>query len=653
MADPQNPGATEAKNWLAAIVNSSDDVIISKNLDGIILSWNRAAERLFGYTPDEAIGKHIGLIVPGDRMDEEYGILGRVGKGELVDHFETVRRTRDGRLVDVSLTISPIVDDHGIIVGISKIGRDITATKSAERAAAHLAAIVESSDDAIISKRLDGVITTWNQAAERIFGYTPDEAIGRHVTMLIPHEHMDEETLIIGKIKAGDRVEHFETIRRAKDGTLIAVSLTVSPIRDETGRVVGASKIARDITEQKRIQQLATEAGQRRDEFLANMSHELRTPMNAIIGLSHILAMSDALTARDQKSVAMLRTSADGLLRLINDLLDFAKIDQGEIDLEIGEFNLHAATQTTFELMAVKAHEKRIDMAMIYDGALGDYYMGDAFRLQQILTNIVGNAVKFTEQGRIDVDVRRCGTVDAPLVCFEVRDTGIGIAPDKQDAVFEKFIQADAGLTRKYGGTGLGLSIAKSLVEKMGGSIELVSNLGVGSTFTIVLPLQKGPRNAPRIEAAPGARGRKNVLIVDDYHPNVMVMSTLAEDLGYDYDVADNGLDGVRLALENDYDVILMDVQMPGINGYEATRRIRRAEAGSGAKPVPIVGVTAHVRSADRLQCLEAGMTDFIPKPFDPVQVEMFLGGLISEPRAPKIVHERPASVIPLRFPRG
>ena len=650
MADPQHPGA-EARNWLAAIVNSSDDVIISKNLDGVILSWNRAAERLFGYTPEQAIGKHICLIVPSDRMDEEYGLLDRVRTGESVDHFETVRRARDGRLVDVSLTVSPIVGDDGTIVGISKIGRDITATKTAERAAAHLAAIVESSEDAIVSKRLDGVITSWNKSAERIFGYTPAEAIGSHVTMLIPHEHMDEESLIIGKIKAGQPVEHFETVRRARDGRLVDVSLTVSPIRDETGTIVGASKIARDITDQKRIQAMAAEAGQRRDEFVTNMSHELRTPMNAIIGLSHILAMSDAMTPRDRKSVDMLRASADGLMKLINDLLDFAKIDQGDIDVETYEFNLATTVSDTVDLLQVKAREKNLTMAFGYDGALGDLYMGDAFRLRQILTNLIGNAVKFTEHGRVDVEVHAGGTPEAPRVQIEVRDTGIGIAADKQAIVFEKFVQGDATLTRKYGGTGLGLAIARSLTERLGGEITLVSTPGAGSAFTVSLPLAKSARNAPQAEPASGPRGRKNVLIVDDYDANVMVLSTLAEDLGYDFDIARNGLDGVRLALETDYDVILMDVQMPGLDGYEATRRIRRAETGSGVT-VPIIGVTAHVRPADRQKCLDAGMTDFIPKPFDPAQVERFLAELIAEPRGSR-TEARPASVIPLRFPRG
>jgi PAS domain S-box-containing protein len=642
--------ATDAKNWLAAIVNSSDDVIVSKNLDGIILSWNRAAERIFGYTAEEAIGKHIGLIIPPERLDEEYIILGKVRAGQQVDHFETIRRAKDGRLIEMSLTVSPIMDDDGHIVGVSKIGKDVSANKHAERASAHLAAIVDSSDDVIISKTLDGIIRSWNKAAERIFGYTAEEAIGHHISMLIPHEHMSEETTIISKVRAGERIEHFETIRRAKDGRLIEVSLTVSPILSADGRIVGASKIARDIGEQRRTQVALVEAGRRRDEFLANMSHELRTPMNAIIGLSHILSRSEVLRPKEQKAVSMLRQSADNLLTLINDLLDLSKIDHGDIDIEHNEFDLARLTQNLVNLLNVKAEEKGLAIEYSYDAALGDLFTGDSFRLQQVLTNLIGNAIKFTEAGKVGLTVAPSGPDTAAFISFDISDTGIGIAPEKQALIFEKFTQADASMTRKYGGTGLGLSITKALIERMGGAIEVVSTPGMGSTFTVRLPLQKSANNRHiEVEDSP-VRGKRNVLIVDDYEANIVILGSLLENLGYDYDVANNGMEGVRRAIENDYDIILMDVQMPGMDGFEATRRIRRLEADQATPPIPIIGVTAHVRSADRQQCLDAGMTDFIPKPFNPDQVEAFLRKLIPSARlAGSRSHADRSTVIPLK----
>jgi len=257
-----NAGIAPA-DLLAAIVDSSDDIIISKNVDGFITSWNKSAERILGYTAEEAVGQHLTLIVPEERFDEETEILARIRRGERVDHFETVRRKKNGSLIDLSLTISPIKDKAGAIVGASKVARDISERRREESAKNLLAAIVESSDDAIISKNLDGVITTWNKAAERMFGYTRDEAVGQSILLLIPEDRRGEEDSILAEIRRGERVDHFETLRRRKDGTLLDVSLTISPVRNADGRVIGASKIARDIRVAKKAEEMLRESEER------------------------------------------------------------------------------------------------------------------------------------------------------------------------------------------------------------------------------------------------------------------------------------------------------------------------------------------------------------------------------------------------------
>ena len=244
--------AERAALLLEAVVDSSDDAIISKDLNGIITSWNKSAERLFGYSADEVIGESVTILIPPERLHEETMILDRLRRGERIQHFETLRRRKDGTMVEISLTISPVKDRFGNIIGASKIARDISKTMRTERAANLLAAIVDSSDDAIISKDLDGIITSWNKSAERLFGYTAEEAIGQPVTMLIPTDRLDEEPAILNRLRRGERVDHFETIRRKKDGTLMDISLTISPVRDRHGKVIGASKIARSITERKR-----------------------------------------------------------------------------------------------------------------------------------------------------------------------------------------------------------------------------------------------------------------------------------------------------------------------------------------------------------------------------------------------------------------
>ncbi|HEY7516645.1 MAG TPA: PAS domain S-box protein, partial [Methylomirabilota bacterium] len=280
---------------LAAIVESSDDIIVSETLDGIITSWNPAAARIFGWTAAEAIGRHITLIIPEERRAEADDVLARIRRGDRVDHFETVRVTKDGRLVDVSISISPVRDGAGRVVGASKIARDISERRRAEIAQARLAAIVASSDDVIVSKTLDGIITSWNPTAERVFGWTATEAIGQHITLIIPPERRPEEDDVLARIRRGERVDHFETVRVTKDGRRIDLSITVSPLRDGAGRVVGASKIARDISDRRRLEEeraslLASERAARqhaealsraKDELLATVSHELRTPLNS------------------------------------------------------------------------------------------------------------------------------------------------------------------------------------------------------------------------------------------------------------------------------------------------------------------------------------------------------------------------------------
>lgn len=627
-----NDDAQTAKRYLAAIVDSSDDAIISKTLDGVITSWNSAAERIFGYKVDEAVGQHISLIIPKNRLDEEYVIIGKVRAGQRIDHFETLRCAKDGTLVDVSLTISPIHDDDGHVIGASNVARDIRVSKAAERTSAYLAAIVESSDDVIVSKNLDGIITSWNAAAQRVFGYTPEEAIGRHITLIIPPDKFEEEYGILAKVKAGKRVEHFETRRRAKDGSLVDISVTVSPILDARGRIIGASKVARDISERKRIEAQLEESNRRRDEFMANMSHELRTPLNAVIGLAHILSKSERLNPREQQCVSMIRQSGDTLLALINNLLDFSKAETGSIQLETIEFSLPETVEKCVMMMDAEIRSKGLAFQLSYNGPLREYYVGDPLRLQQILTNLLANAVKFTDKGQIEVTVNlKSENAEHSCLTLSVADTGVGIAPDKIDVIFDKFIQADASVARSHGGSGLGLSICKALAEVMGGRISVQSMPGLGSTFTVELCLTHSSRDDRMNIEAGHDDVRRNVLVVEDFEPNVLVVSSVLDELGYSYDVATNGMEGFRRVERGAYDLILMDVQMPGMDGFESTRRIRQMESERGGHRTPIVAMTAHVFDRDKHKCLEAGMDDFIPKPFDPKQLESVLSRLITQ----------------------
>ena len=495
---------------------------------------------------------------------------------------------------------------------------------------ANLAAIVESSDDAIIGKTLDGIITSWNRSAERIFGYTADEAIGRHISLIIPKERNDEEFVIIGKVRSGQRVDHFETVRRRKDGTAIDISLTVSPILDARGNIVGASKVARDISGQKQTEILLADAGRRKDEFLANMSHELRTPMNAVIGISHLLAMSQSLSSKDQRLVVMLKQSADSMMALINNLLDFSRLETGVLHLEETEFDLPSLVEKTMVMVEVAARDKGLTLEVQWGMGVRDRYIGDPLRLQQVLSNLLANAIKFTEHGGVEIAVRlREARGAVSLMAIDIADTGVGIPPDKIGVIFDKFMQADASTTRKFGGSGLGLSICRAIAENMGGAISVVSRQDIGSTFTLEVPLRNAAVQTVVAGGADARRERKNVLVVDDYEPNIVVVTSMLDHLGYNYDVAQNGLEAVRRSERGEYDVILMDIQMPGMDGFESTRRIRAIESEKNLAATPIVAITAHVLERDKVQCFRAGMNAFIPKPFEPAVLRDVLAEFI------------------------
>jgi PAS domain S-box-containing protein len=501
--------AAMAALHLAAVVASSDDVIISTDLDGIVQSWDPAADRLFGYSGEEMIGQSVRTIIPAARHAEEDEVLAMVRAGQGVDHFETQRQAKDGRLIDISLTVSPIRDHTGRVIGASKIARDITGHKRAAVAALHLAAIVQSSDDVVVSKDLNGIVQSWNPAAERLFGYSAAEMIGQSIRKIIPAERQAEEDEVLAKIRAGRSVDHFETRRQAKNGEMIDISLTVSPIRDQTGRIIGASKIARDIREQKRLieerrKAAANEEAARREvlevqnrriqeaarlksEFVANMSHELRTPLNSIIGFAELMADArfGPLPDRYQEFAHVMHASAQHLLQLINDILDLAKVESGKVDLKAEPVDLAQVVSETTTIIKGLAAKRRIQLLTDVDPALGVVHL-DPMRLKQVIYNYLSNAVKFTHVGgRVEVRLR---AEDDQRFRIEVEDNGIGIKPEDQHRLFIEFQQLDASTGKRFAGSGLGLALTKRLVEAQGGTVGVRSVFGSGSTFFATLP---------------------------------------------------------------------------------------------------------------------------------------------------------------------
>ncbi|MBW4888420.1 PAS domain-containing sensor histidine kinase [Mucilaginibacter sp. HMF5004] len=478
----------ETSALLSAIIESSDDAIISKTLHGIITSWNPAAEKLFGFTSVEAIGQHITMIIPSERLKEEDFIISQVSQGNQVNHFETMRQRKDGSLVNLSISVSPIRDSTGKIIGASKIARNITEQRKAAERQSMLAAIVDTSDDTILSKTLDGIITSWNKAAEKMFGYTEAEAVGKHISLIIPADRLNEEDYIIGEIRKGNKVDHFQTIRQAKDGHLVPISVSVSPITDLEGKVIGASKIARDISvqqadeeEKKQLYEQIKKLNEKKDEFIGLASHELKTPLTSINGYLHILERM----ITDEKALQFLKKSqhqVKKLSTLVSDLLDISKIEAGKLQISIENLNIREIVDDAIGLLSHTHTQYRITL---YSDVKELNMQGDPGRIEQVIINLLTNAIRYSPgTNQIEVFLEQ----HPGKVKIGVKDFGVGIAADKLKHIFSRFYRVD-DVNPNISGLGIGLYLSHQIVSRHNGEIWADSQPGVGSTFWFTLPL--------------------------------------------------------------------------------------------------------------------------------------------------------------------
>ena len=870
--------AEEAERFLASIVESSEDAIIGQTPDGTIMTWNRAAQALYGYGPSEVIGKPVSMLVWPDKMDLLREVTEKVKRGEKIAPFEGAGKTKDGKRIDISLTLSPIVNKVGEVIARAAITRDVTARKQAEQAKALLASIVESSSSAIIGKSLDGTILSWNAGAAKMYGYAEGEVLGKSISILIPPDRLAEMPTVLGTIRRGETISQFETVTLCKNGEPLDVSLTVSPITNAAGEVTGIATIARDIRERKRIEealrqekenfqslllnipdivwlvsangdvayispnvdkvlsfsaadayrlgarvwfeslhpgdaQRVTEAFERllstgepfdleyrvrgcngewiwghsramttlrrngvlyanglfsditgwkrseeelqaseqryrslfernlagvlrttldgrilevndafaqiygyaspseaqnraaaefyafpeqrqalieelragkaitnhelcmrrkdgssvwvivnltlaggedcvggeivgtivditnqkraeeeltrardaaeaassaKSEFLAKMSHEIRTPMNGVIGMTD-LALDTELTVEQRDYLHTVKTSADSLLGVINDILDFSKIEARKLDLEFIPFHLPSSLNTTLKALAMRADQKHLELTCQIAADVPANLAGDPGRLRQVLVNLVGNAIKFTDSGEVSVEVSRVsGAGGKAVLRFAVSDTGIGIPAEQQASVYQAFVQADASYTRRFGGTGLGLAIASQLAGLMGGEMHLESEAGKGSTFsfTAQFDVLEPPAEAPaRVGIA--SLSALPVLVVDDNATNRRILGKLVESWGMTPQLASGGpaaLEAMNRAASDGqgFSLLIVDSQMPGMDGFELVRRIRE---NPRLKESAIMMLTSTGQRGDGARCREFGISAYLSKP--------------------------------------
>ncbi len=579
---------------------------------------NPVAQTLCGWTQSEAVGQPVDPVFrivnettrqpadnPVGRVIAEGVILG------LANH--TILISRDGTESPIDDSAAPIIDKTGRVCGVILVFRDITEKRRAEVANERLAAIVESSDDIIASKTLDGVITSWNRGAERVLGYTADEVIGRHVSMLMPPELIEDMPRILDRVRRGERVDHYRTRRRRKDGTIVDVALTVSPIRDGDGEIIGASKIGRDITHEKRIEAERQEADRRKDEFLAMLAHELRNPLSAIHGAAQLFGRLETEEELEWARDVVLR-QVKHLGRLIDDLLDASRISRGKIALRKEIIRLSpvvsSAVEAVHSLMAERKHDLSVSLAG--DGLSLE---ADPLRLEQVLVNLLMNAAKYTDAGgRISLTA----TQEGADVVIKVRDNGMGIAPKLLPHIFDIFVQGDRTAARSEGGLGIGLTLVHKLVEMHGGSVTAESDgPGKGSEFTVRLPaLRPAEIREPRPQPASqqGIRRASRILIVNDNRDSAGGLSRTAEAARARRPSRVRRHVRHRRGAGHAPDCVLLDIGMPGMDGYDVVKLLRSDEC---CKDSLFIAVTGYGQPEDIRRSKEAGFDHHLVKPVD------------------------------------
>jgi PAS domain S-box-containing protein len=902
---PTQQNAEDAQRFLASIVEYSEDAIVGCTPDGMIVSWNQAAQKLFGYTAEEIIGKNVATLTIDEAIPDVNAVIQRMKRGETVYPFEGSGLTKEGRRIETSCSASPVKDADGTLMGVAAIIRDISERKRADEARALVAAVVEFSEEGILAVSLDKKVLSWNRGAEAIYGFSAEEILGKPAfSTIIPPERQEEYEKFFACVLAGETPVRFESERRRGDGRRVDVALTYCPVKNQRGEVIGVSAIVRDITqakatrqalheanenyralihnipdvtwmiasnnelkflspnaekvfglsleecyargasilfdfihpdeseqvkqqfqlffdegatfdvefricrndgecrwihnraiqtfeknglryasglltditqrktaeeslreseqryrllfernlagvfrcslqgilleyndagarilgydsgadlvgrpatdiffdpadkdlsdqkmadhgtasnqeirvrrkdgstawimanttmvngasgteiegtfvnitllkqaeEQMRLAKEAAEAASRaKSEFLANMSHEIRTPMNGVIGMID-LALDTDLTPEQRDYLTTVKSSTGALLEIINDILDFSKIEARKLELERVSFSVKDIVRATVKEFSVQAKSKQLSLQCDFSADLPDIAIGDPGRLRQILMNLVGNALKFTNQGEIMVRVIRLqdGTLQ-----FSVSDTGIGISAEKQKSIFEAFVQADTSSTRHYGGTGLGLAIVSQLVALMQGRVWLESKPGSGSTFYFTACFGLATAAAtkdethPREESTTAPNRKLHILIADDNLVNLRLARSLLAKQGHSAVAVGSGREALSALEQQNFDLVLMDVQMPDMDGFETTKAIRAQERIS-KKHLPIVAMTAHAMIGDRERCLIAGMDSYVTKPVDATKLFTAIAEAFHKDATPNAI--RPQNTLP------
>ncbi len=634
-------------NYSRSLIEASRDPLFTISPEGKITDLNRATARATGKSREELIGTYFSKYFTEPAKAKE-GYEKVFEKDFVVDYPLTII---DGTNTDVLFNGSVYKDDKKNVVGAVVVARDITEQKRFERdlieakvvaelSSNYARSLIEASRDPLVTIDASGKITDVNEASIKVIGLSRKSVIGTNFSTYFTEPEKAEA----GYQKAFEKgfVSDYSLTIKHKSGKQTDVLYNASVYKDKEGNVLGVFASARDVTDQKKTQleliklkelaelttviaeeakrkaekatKIAEEAMSAKQQFLSNMSHEIRTPMNAIIGFTKVVLKTE-LTAKQKEYLKAIKVSGDAMIVLINNILDLAKVDSGKLVFEEIPFRLRPSIDSMLHLFELKIQEKNLNFVREYDENIPEVINGDPMRLHQIILNLVSNAVKFTDNGEIKVSTKLVSQNDKKVaILFEVQDTGIGIAKDKMEKIFENFQQASSKTSRIYGGTGLGLAIVKHLVESQDGEISVQSRVNKGSTFSFKMSFLKSSEDALPIEDITELdQDLKNirVLVVEDIALNQLLMKTLLDDFGFKCDIASNGSVAIDKLKSNEYDIILMDLHMPVMNGFEATKYIREKMKLT----IPIMALTADVTTADLENCTQVGMTDYLAKP--------------------------------------
>ena len=636
--------------YARSLIEASLDPLVTINTHGKITDMNQALANITGMSREKLTGTDFfDYFTAPQKAREVYQEV--FANGSVTDSPLTLRHT-NGKLTDVLFNGSVYKDDKGNVLGVVIVARDVTTQKLLSK---YSLSLIEASRDPLFTINSEGKISDMNNASVKITHVSREKLIGSDFSRYFTEPEKAREGY--KQVFANGFVEDFPLTMM--DGKLTDVLFNGSVYKDDRGKVLGAVVVARVITEQKRIEkeliearvfaELATEIAEKakinaesattiaenavkaKQQFLSNMSHEIRTPMNAIIGFTKVVLKTD-LTAKQKEYLTAIKMSGDALIVLINDILDLAKVDSGKMSFEAIPFKLELSISAMLHLFDTKIQEKNLELVKEYDKNIPEVLIGDPVRLHQIILNLISNAVKFTSSGKITVSVRLVSeNNEKATIEFMVSDTGIGIAENKLENIFENFQQASSGTSRLYGGTGLGLAIVKQLVEPQGGIIHVKSKIKEGSTFSFTLTFKKTNEEV-NLEIEPEEINKEirtvKILVVEDIPLNQLLMKTILDDLGFDRDIAENGKIAIEKLKINSYDIILMDLQMPEMNGFEATEYIRNTMKSK----IPIIALTADVTTVDLAKCKAIGMNDYVSKP---VNEELLYNKIISLVRKP------------------